>query len=890
MKKRLSALILAMLMILSICPVAMAEDAAVSTASAYDVHIKGNFIGGETLTAHYTYYNSAEKAEDTTKTVYTWYYKEISNNIFTVTQFEQKTGDNTCVIPTNICETGKWGSLKDIYVSVSTADADGNGEPVLSGHYAFPVPDSDTTATVHSNYWAINAHLVPKNPEGSIEVGDTLVARYSYQKRDKATEGDTTFTWYRKDTPDGTATVIQATSTNNEYTLTAADFGKWIECTVTPYDVNGKKGTASTAKIHYGNLGMLENTTATVKLFNEVTVDSTSGLKYPTSKILSDGNALMNRSVSHGSYISSGSWGADGYIEYNLGETTQVDGVFLHMSSIAAAKNYASTISEYKIQYSENGEDYYDLHSDAATVNVVYTEGTTTVDENNSTHSWSGGIIEEVSFNETINAHYIRFQADRTYGVRIEDFYPFKKQDAQVSVNDESIATLEDGVITVKKYNESSENLLAAITATSAIDGEALAPIFVDAEGNTIAAPFNITEETTEKLKVTGKNGVALEYALAFNKVQENLTLNCNEEFVSLSDGKLKAAWKTPSSVLLTAVTATSAVDGSTLTPSIVDAEGNAILEAFEIDENTTGKYVRFTNIYGDTYDYEIMYSVVGSAYDTSVDVGTTKGEKTEKTVDIPVDWSTPAVWHISVKVFAVPNQTVSLTIQTGNNWDTSMYLQNMLKFNADNTLTVAGAASGSSFKWVSGMWHDIDMLVNTNSIDPSKINCPVDIKVWVDGVSIPMNASQTRLYSQALFTGGNRLKLFITGTGDGTQTTYGIPQAKEVFIRKVYDTSVFAPVNDAALNLKSNGEVVKDIEQGQSYEFENTMGVYKGNSFDNYLAVFDVTYQDGVEVFRVLNRAVKNPTKIEINEGQEVRAFCFSDTLVPLVKMGEWK
>ena len=870
MKKRLISLILAMLMVLSICPVVMAAD---SNASAYDVHIKGNLYDGETLTAHYTPYSSDGCDIDETRTKYTWYHRtiNISNFAITVTKFAEKTGDNTCVIPSEICEIGYMNAMKNIFVTVTTADANGNyGDPVLSGFYSYPVTDG-TSAYAKKNK-ASFAHLVPKNPEGTVLVGDTLVARYSYLSVNKVAEGATQFTWYRKNTPDGEATQIQS-GTSAEYTLTKADIGKWIECTVTPYDVNGTEYDSSTAKLHYGNLGLLNGVTSSFTFFTESKCAETS-LVYPMHKLLSDGGALTVNTHTNGTaswtphsgtFVSHATYQTPGEIKYDLGEVMPLDGVFFDIRSLGATGN---AITSYSISYSENGTTWHDIYSTtAATVGAF-----------------------EFSLPKTVNAQYVKFYTEgKHYKAIINDFYPIQKQDAQVTLP-ESVGTVSNGVIKVKEFNKSSTALLSDITATSRIDDSALTPVYVDAEGTEINEEFNITANTTAKLKVTGKNGVALEYGLTFNKVEENLTVNPTAGIAYLENNKVMVDnWGTSSADLIQAVSAISAVDGRTLTPTIVDAQGNAVAP-FDIDETTAGKYLRFTNTYGDNYDYEIGYKHIKE--DTRVFTDTnkyilgtvdfTKYNTTKKNASGEDEAVSGGKYILKTEVYVPDGYTVKLSARQGNT-NSNGWFTDMFAFD-DATDTVKLTNEDTGFKFIPGRTYTVEYLIDFDSLTIAHIYQNIYCALWIDGVFV---GSGVRSASKTTTPGLLSAYTGITATGT--------PSEKVAFTNSTFrkvesrDTNV-VKTNNYALNLKSGDTVVTDIVPGESYAFENTMGVYKGASFTNYLAVFDVTYQDGVEVFRVLNRVEKNPEKIEINAGQEVRAFCFSDTLLPLTNMGEWK
>ena len=85
--KKLMALITVMLYMLTLMPANIAV-AATSTASAYDVHITGNYVAGGTLTANYTYYDPSGNDENTDAVVYQWYHAVLNNTTAGLTPIE----------------------------------------------------------------------------------------------------------------------------------------------------------------------------------------------------------------------------------------------------------------------------------------------------------------------------------------------------------------------------------------------------------------------------------------------------------------------------------------------------------------------------------------------------------------------------------------------------------------------------------------------------------------------------------------------------------------------------------------------------------------------------------------------------------------------------------
>ena len=73
------------------------------------------------------------------------------------------------------------------------------------------------------------------SPDETMLVGDTVRVHYTYKERGLVPEGKTTYLWVTKETPDSAPKTVQAESTKDTYTITEDDFGKWIECIITPY-------------------------------------------------------------------------------------------------------------------------------------------------------------------------------------------------------------------------------------------------------------------------------------------------------------------------------------------------------------------------------------------------------------------------------------------------------------------------------------------------------------------------------------------------------------------------------------------------------------------------------------------------------------------------------
>jgi len=73
---------------------------------------------------------------------------------------------------------------------------------------------------------------------GSLQEGQTLNGSYTYNDADSDPESGTTFKWYRSNDAGGTGKTAIGGATSQNYTLVAADVGKYISFEVTPINAN----------------------------------------------------------------------------------------------------------------------------------------------------------------------------------------------------------------------------------------------------------------------------------------------------------------------------------------------------------------------------------------------------------------------------------------------------------------------------------------------------------------------------------------------------------------------------------------------------------------------------------------------------------------------------
>lgn len=241
---RLSAILTVACIISAPFAAAMPVKAAASSAGAIDVHITGNFVVGQTLTAEYTYYDPEGLPEDVDGVEYRWYNVPRNSN------------GNGTVLSTEKTYTPNTDTLRNLFVSVTTKNANGQGAPVYSSIYGEIQNPSEKTAPTISKQ-----HIVSLSPDGTITAGDTLRARYTYVHFGGIPEGETLFVWETADSYNGPYTQVQAESTNRDYTVKESDFGKWIRVTIKGRASNGSKAGDVTAVCHYGNAFASEQAT-----------------------------------------------------------------------------------------------------------------------------------------------------------------------------------------------------------------------------------------------------------------------------------------------------------------------------------------------------------------------------------------------------------------------------------------------------------------------------------------------------------------------------------------------------------------------------------------------------------------------------------------------------
>jgi hypothetical protein len=96
---------------------------------------------------------------------------------------------------------------------------------------------------------------------GSLVAGNQITGNYTYNDVDGDPESGTTFQWYRADNQSGTSKAAISGATSQNYTLNAANVGKYIQFGVTPANANSTGAEALSA---WSTVVEASNTTALI--------------------------------------------------------------------------------------------------------------------------------------------------------------------------------------------------------------------------------------------------------------------------------------------------------------------------------------------------------------------------------------------------------------------------------------------------------------------------------------------------------------------------------------------------------------------------------------------------------------------------------------------------
>ncbi|MNK80699.1 Cellulosome-anchoring protein precursor [compost metagenome] len=189
--------------------------AAPAAPTAANVSVTGQAISGQTLTGSYTF--SDANGDEESGSLYKWYRSDDSSM---TTNHTLIAGATSRTYTLQADDEDKYISFE---VTPQTEAAPTTGTAVESAATArvIPAPVEPTAASV--------------SVSGNATEGQTLTGSYSYSDVNGDVESGSTYQWYRSDDPAHLLNHTAITNaTSKEYTLQAADIGKYISFEVVP--------------------------------------------------------------------------------------------------------------------------------------------------------------------------------------------------------------------------------------------------------------------------------------------------------------------------------------------------------------------------------------------------------------------------------------------------------------------------------------------------------------------------------------------------------------------------------------------------------------------------------------------------------------------------------
>ena len=170
--KRLLSMAVILLYLFTFAPTAFAENDE-SSATAYNVHITGVFVTGQTLTANYTYYHPDGMAENKDAVTYTWF-AACHDSKGTTTVLQRGSSPSYTIVADDAIGSN-WSS-KDIFVAVQTSGVDDGG---VLGAPVYSRIHSDAISSGYAKLAAAySSYIMPTGPDTKVEAGDEVAAYF----------------------------------------------------------------------------------------------------------------------------------------------------------------------------------------------------------------------------------------------------------------------------------------------------------------------------------------------------------------------------------------------------------------------------------------------------------------------------------------------------------------------------------------------------------------------------------------------------------------------------------------------------------------------------------------------------------------------------------------
>lgn len=830
--KKILLLLLVAAMLLSLSPsVIFAEDTqeAATEVKLYDAHITGNLVVGGTLTANFKPIDSDVVEQcglsmDATKATIKWYarnrYADKASRLIDL----NNDGKNTYTIPDNFLYTSDTTDttiLNDsnafgIFFTVIPMGLDGQpkGNKIFSS-MAYNVAAVDASKTTPVAY---NAHILPLNGDGIIDVGRTVAARFSmrYQANALVNEGTSMYTWYTSDERLASSQIadkakcVKEASSSAEYTITSADAGKWLYVKIVPYSADGNDGTAVYAKNHLGNAFLrygVADADECNNFYGKYSSEGTGIYKYPYVKLLADG-CSTNGTTDGSTYLVTGSTNVNTVrtIEIDVGEMVPFDAFYFNFVSA----NDANNINSLTIGYSNDGVTYTNVLADSS--GQVRNRG------------------EHIFPCDTVAyAQYFKFsfKNNAAAAITVHDFYPFLKNTATINYSNSSFAQLNGNDIEVQAWGTPLNELSKAsngLEVTSKLDGE-----------NSTVVADEILENCISF--VTKSDG---EYVAIENPENIKVTENLENTYLMVNDTKDNIAYYKISYNHLAEFDGEEIIGSEGLTQ--VDTNGTYPVDAAPINNHDANGYIKGQYLFKTQLQLNPGYRVILSARQGGIsDTGA------------------------SIRGILMFNafQNASGNSQSANSGISGLTTQYPASSIAVPQKMISGN-TGYSFK--KGKWIDVEVLFDFDSAVKGQIadgaTRTINISVWVDGKKLVDNYAcpwkDPIIDCADGYTANTNFFSPYFEVYSANKSTTNPPVrsvSKNSSFRQVWSADTHVVENNYALNIveKDTPDAPVTTLVAGNYTVSNNMNIFKDNDYINYIAKYYVN-GDSAELISVVH------------------------------------
>lgn len=236
MKKILGWLCIVSILLTSmVAGTTIVSAATPSTATVTDVYASGNWTVGQTVTAHFTYYDPTGKPQVGDAQIQ-WYRNKMS--AAGETAIPGATSANYTITADD--------TAYSLYFTVTVSNADGAGKTFYSPIYQSPKA-ADAAATAPTR---LRGHMVLMGGATEFVPGATVRAVGQAAFTNGKAPGQYSYLWRVRDTKTSNSNTNRAYT--ETYTIQEEDYGKWLECVITPKDEDGVSNGALYVPVKIG--------------------------------------------------------------------------------------------------------------------------------------------------------------------------------------------------------------------------------------------------------------------------------------------------------------------------------------------------------------------------------------------------------------------------------------------------------------------------------------------------------------------------------------------------------------------------------------------------------------------------------------------------------------